>query len=135
MTTANVMSYRGYQASKKRYEIADGRIRASYGHSTEQKIQKTPSAPPQILYHGTTDTVLDVILKKGLKPMRRQYVHFATDRQMATEVASRRAGKVVILEILAGEAYRNGVAFYLGNENVWLADFVPPRFIRVVAEE
>ena len=118
------------QASKKRYEIADGRIRALYGHSTKQKVQKTPSAPPQILYHGTTDMVLDVILKKGLKPMRRQYVHFATDRKLAAEVASRKGGKVVILEILAGEAHRNGVVFYLGNENVWLADFVPPEFIR-----
>ena len=121
------------QASKRRYEISDGQIRALYGHSTKQKIQKTPSAPPQMLYHGTTDAVLDVILKKGLKPMKRQYVHFATDRKMAAEVASRKGGKVVILEILAGDAYRNGVAFYLGNENVWLADFVPPEFIR--AEE
>lgn len=123
------------QASKKRYEIADGQIRALYGHSTKQKIQKTPSAPPQILYHGTTDTVLDVILKKGLKPMKRQYVHFATDRKMAAEVASRKVGKVVILEILAGEAYRTGVPFYQGSDNVWLADYVPPEFIRVRAEE
>lgn len=123
------------QASKKRYEIAGGRIRALYGHSTAQKVEKTPAAPPQILYHGTNDRVLETILQNGLKPMSRQYVHFATDPQMAAEVASRRVGKVVILEILADEAYRNGVAFYLGNENVWLADFVPPKFIRVMAEE
>lgn len=121
------------QASKKRYEIADGRIRTLYGHSTNQKIKRTPSAPPPILYHGTTNTVLDVILKKGLKPMKRQYVHFATDRKLAGDVASRKGGKVVVLEILAGDAYRNGVAFYVGNENVWLADYVPPEFIRVVS--
>lgn len=132
LTEADVVKM-NEQASKKRYEIVDGRIRALYGHSTKQKIKKTPSAPPQILYHGTIHSVLDVILKKGLRPMKRQYVHFATDRKMATEVASRKGGKVVILEILAGDAYRNGVAFYLGNENVWLADYVPPEFIR--AEE
>lgn len=122
------------QASKRRFEIADGRIRALYGHSYALQVRKKPTDPPKILYHGTTDRVLDVILEEGLKPMRRQYVHFATDRQMVVEVASRKQGRVVVLEILAGDAYTTGVPFYHGADNVWLADFVPPEFIRVVAD-
>jgi putative RNA 2'-phosphotransferase len=118
------------RATKRRYELANGRIRALYGHSTVAKIAKTPAAPPAILYHGTTDQVLKIILADGLKPMNRQYVHFSIDRDMAGEVAQRKAGNVIILEILAGQAHQNGIVFYEGNERVWLADVVPPTYIK-----
>ena len=121
------------QSEKKRYEIQDGKIRAYYGHSLPGKLLKTPAEPPNILYHGTTDEAIDAIRQSGLRPMRRQYVHLSMDRETANLVARRKKGSIVILEIRAGQAHRNGVRFYLGNEMVWLSDPIPPEYIVVPA--
>ena len=51
-------------SDKKRHEICNGRIRAFYGHSTPEKIQKTLMEPPEILYHGTARRSINSILKQ-----------------------------------------------------------------------
>ena len=114
---------------KQRYEMLDGRIRALYGHSTAAKIRKETAVPPPTLYHGTAPQTADAILQDGLKPMNRQYVHLSTDMEMAEQVGSRKNRTPIILHILANQAYQQGIAFYKGNEQVWLADFVPSNFI------
>lgn len=119
-------------ASKQRFELRDGQIRALYGHSAKNSVQKTPAEPPALLWHGTPESVLAVILKHGLKPMSRQFVHMAVEQAMARDVAHRKDEKVVLLAVSALEAHQAGVLFYLGNDNVWLADFVPPEYIKVV---
>lgn len=109
-------------AAKQRYEIHSGQIRAHYGHSTSRKIEKPRAAPPEVLYHGTTEAALAKIREEGLKPMRRQYVHLSPDRQTATSVAERRTDAPVIVTVLAGRAHADGVAFYHGNEDIWLSE-------------
>jgi putative RNA 2'-phosphotransferase len=44
-------------------------------------------------------------------------------------VGKRKAAEPVILVVRAAEAERAGVRFYVGNERVWLADFVAGEFI------
>jgi putative RNA 2'-phosphotransferase len=119
---------------KRRYEMVDGRIRALYGHSTTAKIRKRPAVPPVILYHGTAPETADLILREGLKPMRRQYVHLSVDEETAWQVGRRKAASPVILVVMAGQAYRNGVIFYEGHDLVWLADFVPAPFVKIKSE-
>ena len=69
-------------SDKKRHEIVDDKIRALYGHSLPTKIEKTPGIPPDVLYHGTANRFLDSIMKDGLHPMKRQYVHLSVDVDM-----------------------------------------------------
>jgi putative RNA 2'-phosphotransferase len=117
-------------SKKRRHEIQGDRIRALYGHSTEERLAKTPAEPPAVLYHGTNAEAAVAILREGLKPTSRQYVHLSPDRQTAREVGLRKGSDLVILLVEAERAHREGVAFYIGNETVWLADSVPPQFIR-----
>ncbi len=117
------------ESDKQRFELKDGRIRAFYGHSVPQRLAKEPAVPPATLYQGTNQKTLPLILAQGLKPMNRQYVHLSADQQTALQVARRKGGSSVILKVRAGEAHARGVAFYLGNETVWLADSVPPDFL------
>jgi putative RNA 2'-phosphotransferase len=77
-------------ASKQRYDIYDGRIRAVYGHSLAAKVAHASATPPDRLYHGTAPGALAKIRREGLKPMRRQYVHLSTDTATAVTVAARR---------------------------------------------
>lgn len=116
-------------SSKQRFEMADGRIRSLYGHSTPERVRKIRTAPPARLFHGTSQASVPLIRENGLKPMGRQYVHLSTDRETAIAVGKRKSVKPAVLTIKAQEAYSAGVAFFQGNDKVWLADYIPAKFI------
>ena len=116
-------------SSKRRHEIQNGRIRAIYGHSIPGRLKRKPSAPPAVLFHGTSPKSVPEIKLNGLKPMNRQNVHLATDEATAIDVGKRKAKEPVLLRVRALEAFEDGVSFYEGNEKVWLADAVPSEFI------
>lgn len=117
-------------SGKQRFEIVDGRIRALYGHSTkETQITYTAIEPPEVLYHGTANDVSEVILEEGLKPMNRQYVHLSDKIETATIVGKRKEKKPTLLIIRAKDAFANGIGFFHGNDNTWLAEAIPPQYI------
>jgi len=117
-------------SDKRRYEIRDEKIRALYGHSIPLRIAGAPEEPPGTLYHGTSPDYTNSIMREGLKPMSRQYVHLSTDRETAREVGGRKSKEPVILKVMALEAHKSGIRFYRGNDMVWLADAIPPGFIK-----
>lgn len=121
-----------HHGSKRRFEIEADRIRALYGHSVAGRIPHDASRPPQVLFHGTSPAALAGILAEGLRPMRRQYVHLSVDQDSAIAVGRRKSAQPVVLEVAAGQAYDAGVVFGQGNEAVWLADGMPPRFLRAL---
>ncbi|MFC3817841.1 RNA 2'-phosphotransferase [Planomonospora venezuelensis] len=114
---------------KRRYAIEDGRIRASQGHSVEVDLDLPVAEPPAFLYHGTVAGNLAVIRAEGLRPMNRHHVHLSPDRETATRVGARR-GKPVVLAVDAGAMRAAGHEFRLSANGVWLAERVPPSFIR-----
>ena len=118
-------------SDKKRHEIAGDRIRALYGHSTEEKIRKDLAQPPDVLYHGTPHKFLQKILEQGLIPKERQYVHLSQDRETAIAVGERRDSEPVLLRIDAAAAWSEGIQFYHGNELIWLADRIPAKYITI----
>ena len=118
------------QSPKKRFQIENGKIRAFYGHSIPCKIRKEEKMPPDILFHGTARRFPRSILENGLLPQERQYVHLSQDTDTAEDVGKRHDGKPCILIIDAKRAWEEGVKFYFGNEKVWLADFVPGKYIK-----
>jgi len=118
------------QASeKKRHQLIGDRIRALYGHSTEEKIKKDSIRPPDVLYHGTAHKFLPKILDQGLISKDRQYVHLSQDKETAIIVGKRRDADPVVLLIDAITAWKDGINFYRGNETIWLADDVPAKYI------
>lgn len=117
------------KSEKKRHELADGRIRAFYGHSIPMKILKEEKMPPDVLYHGTARRFLESINENGLLPQSRQYVHLSQDIEIAENVGMRHDDKPCILIIDAKTAWNDGIKFYFGNEKVWLADGIPSRYI------
>lgn len=119
------------QSDKKRHEIKNDKIRAFYGHSIPMRITKNKKMPPDVLYHGTARRFMENIKQNGLLPMSRQYVHLSADIETATKVGCRHDTRPCILEIDAKKAYHDGVGFYHGNEKVWLANQIPPCYIRI----
>lgn len=116
------------QATKQRHEISESRIRALYGHS--QPVTKVPVAePPDPLFHGTSPDFLSTILRDGLLPMRRQFVHLSADRETAHQAGVRKSRTPVILTIDTSGAAAAGIRFYHGNQNIWMSEPIPPGFI------
>lgn len=119
-------------SDKHRHEIVGNHIRALYGHSISMTIERPPSTPPNILYHGTTHKALSSIMEDGLRRMRRQRVHLSTDVEMATSVGNRRDRNPVILQVDAAAAHADGIVFYKGNDRIWLAESVPSQYLTVL---
>ena len=120
--------------SFRRFQICKGKIRALYGHSIDIDIDYTKIVPPPILYHGTNRAFLGSIFREGLKPMGRKKVHLSKTSQEARSVGSRKGRGVVVLKIESAFAYKEGVEFYQAGE-VFLADYIPPRFIKYAKAE
>jgi putative RNA 2'-phosphotransferase len=130
-TQADVMAVVEGEAGdgKRRFQVEGGRIRARYGHSIAQPIHYEPCVPPPLLYHGTSPHVLASILRQGIRPMERQYVHLSPDRELAVRVGARHDEQPIVLIIQAAEAHAAGVAFYRADEGVYLAKHIPVEYI------
>lgn len=118
---------------KQRFEIAEERIRARYGHS-HNKVTYTPGIPPSILFHGTNRKAVPSILKEGIRLMNRQYVHLSEGTHFAAMAGSRR-GELVILRIDTVKAAQSGVTFFYAGNEVWLAERVPSSCCSIYTEK
>ncbi|WP_321386626.1 RNA 2'-phosphotransferase [uncultured Enterococcus sp.] len=122
------------RSDKTRWEITNRKIRAVYGHSTKQKIQKESVLPPEYLYHGTAHRFLTSILSQGLIPKDRQYVHLSQDTKTAMIVGKRRDASPVILRVSAQRAATAGVQFYQELEGIWLSDAIAADYLEVIED-
>lgn len=112
--------------------LKNGKICALYGHSIPGIIKRKKAIPPKVLYHGTAHRFLKSIEKEGLLPMGRQYVHLSTDIPMAESVGKRRDNNPAILMVDAEKAAKDGIDFYIGNDEVWLCDHMPSKYLHLL---
>jgi putative RNA 2'-phosphotransferase len=115
---------------KKRFAFnADQtKIRASQGHSVEVELGYRVVKPPEILFHGTATRFLDSIKEQGLLKGNRHQVHLSKDAATATNVGNRH-GKVVLMKVKALEMYEAGFEFFVSENQVWLTDSVPVKYL------
>lgn len=107
------------------------KIRANQGHSIPGVVIKMEQPePPKFLYHGTSKRFLNDILKEGLKPMSRNFVHISNDLKTAIQVGKRH-GQPVILLFRAEDFIADGNKLYLSENGVWQAEYIPPEYLSV----
>ena len=73
--------------------------------------------------------MVDAILRDGLLPGGRQYVHLSPDPATARTVGARH-GRPAVLVVDARAAAADGVVFRRGNDDTWLTDALDPRYLR-----
>lgn len=119
--------------NKHRFDF-DGtgrKIRANQGHSISGVvIEMERPEPPEFLYHGTATRFLDAIMREGLKPMSRRYVHISPDYDTAVAVGKRH-GKPIVLRMQARRFVEDGHALYRSANGVWQAEFVPTEYLSI----
>lgn len=121
---------------KGRFELDEQmmRVRALYGHSVDVYPDLQVGIPPETLYHGTSLDRLDNILKEGLKPMRRKFVHLSADIDTALKVGMRH-GTPVLFKLNAQRMAENGNVFYLSRSTkseIWVVESVLPEFLTLI---
>lgn len=105
-------------------------IRANQGHSIEIDLQLEPAIPPDTLYHGTTTSTVESILKEGIRKMSRHHVHLSTAIETARRVGARHGIPAVFI-VEAAAMHGDSYTFYCSNNGVWLVDFVPPKYLAI----
>ncbi len=123
------------RSERRRFEIRNGKIRALYGHSIPVKMELREADKVKVLYHGTTPEAAEKILRTGLKPMKRRWVHLSPTREIAERIGLRRTKTPVILEIDAEKARKNGMKFYKATEEVYLSEYIPPKYIKRITRK
>jgi putative RNA 2'-phosphotransferase len=116
--------------SKKRFAFDESgtMIRASQGHSVDVDLELEPAEPPDVLYHGTAETIGATIRREGLKKMRRHHVHLSADLETARVVGARH-GKPLVFRVDAKAMHEKGFIFYRSANGVWLVEDVPPEYL------
>src|SRR5262245_38177508 len=66
---------KGSDKQRFAFDESGTRIRANQGHSVPVELQLEAKEPPAVLYHGTAEHSLALVLDKGLEKMSRHHVH------------------------------------------------------------
>lgn len=118
-----------FSDSKNRFSFVNGRIWANSGHSTQANIPLTQLEHSGIVFHGTkSNFITSIIGEGGLLPQKRNYVHLSRDVATAVEVAERREGTTVLLQIDAGKMINDGHEVFSSGSSV-LTRSVPWEYV------
>ncbi len=115
-------------SDKTRFELWEGMVRSNYVHSFTIDLEHEIEHPPVSLYHGTARDLARSILKEGLKPRDRQFVHLSVSLEEAIAVGKRRDPFPAVLVIQSQEAHTDGVHFYHSGP-LFLTKGIPPKFL------
>jgi len=120
---------------KKRFQISkDGlKIKANQGHSIKISLGLEPRTPPDFLLHGTAQRFIESIFDTGLTKQNRHHVHLSEKKQTAISVGSR-YGKPALLEINSKQMSLDGYNFYKTDNDVWLVDSVPVKYLHSLTD-
>lgn len=119
------------RGERKRFEVRDGAIRATYGHSFNRPIRYEPVDPPEELFYGYPKSKLPQLRQTGLKPHGRAYVHLSLDRDEALEVGLHSAPDATVITVRAKEAAKQGTAFHNPAEGLFLVEQVRPEHLDI----
>ena len=117
--------------NKQRYSLNEDHtlIRANQGHSIPVDVELERAVPPEVLYHGTGEKFVESILRQGLLPKSRLYVHLSGDVETARKVGARH-GRPVIFQVDCARMNADGYEFYLSKNRVWLTKAVPVEYLK-----
>ncbi len=116
---------------KERYELHGKKIRARYGHSVDVELDFPENKLPE-LYYGASREEVDILLEKGIKPVKQRYVHLSTTVEKAQEAAKVHTDDPVLIVVDAKEAQKNGVRMLSATKYIVLSEEIPNEYIRLM---
>ena len=120
---------------KGRYQVENGMIRATYGHSIERYLHLPTDELPEVLYYPCEPTEVETLLEFGITAGDRKNVHLSRSISNAMEAGHVRIDRPAILEIDTVRADADGIVIYRAGTTVFLTDEVPGDYLYRVDED
>ncbi|MBC7080852.1 MAG: RNA 2'-phosphotransferase [Thermoplasmatales archaeon] len=114
---------------KGRYQIKNGRIRATYAHTIDVDLSDLPDADVDELYYPVTEEEAEIVLEQGLFPVDRKKVHLSGSIEKAVEAGKRRCENPVILKIDVKKMLEDGFNIKKAGNEVYIADKIDGKYI------
>ncbi|MFH0815965.1 MAG: RNA 2'-phosphotransferase [Methanobacteriota archaeon] len=119
---------------KGRYQFREGKIRATYAHSIEVKLDLPTRDIPDVLYYPTTQEEMELLLETGLKPADRKMVHLSKTYEAAVVAGRVRVEDPAILAIDSKQAVADGMTIQKAGTTVFLISDVPAKYLSKAEE-
>lgn len=120
---------------KKRFGFnEDGtKIRAHQGHSKDLKLEINFKEVkfPKTYYHGTISENVSSIMKFGLEPRSRAFVHLSKDKETALKVGKRHGKNVTILKVDGSQMKFDGHKIWESENGVILTDRIDSKYLKI----
>jgi putative RNA 2'-phosphotransferase len=131
--TSDLLNHIVLTNNKKRFSFNDTKtkIRANQGHSIAIELNLKEAEPPLHLFHGTGEKNVASILATGLDKRERQHVHLSSDKETAL-IVGKRHGNPSVFIIVARQMRAEGYSFYLSDNDVWLIENVPSKYLELL---
>ncbi len=120
---------------KGRYQLSNGKMRATYGHSFDIELDLPTDNIPSLLYYPATAEEATILLENGLKPADRRMVHLSKTSADAYNAGRVRTERPTILEIEASRMIEENVAIQRAGKTVFITKEVPAKYLRMLSEE
>ena len=115
---------------KGRYEIKDGLMRATYGHTLNVILDlPTDNIPPKLFY-PIPKSKSDQIIVEGIKPVRRNKVHLSGSIETCVTAGVSIKEEIEVLEVDAEAMQKDGIKIMRAGKVVYLCDDVPPNYVK-----
>jgi len=114
---------------KGRYQVENGMIRATYGHSIELDLDLPTDDIPEALFYPCEPDEVETMLEYGITAGDRKNVHLSRSIRNAMEAGHVRIDRPAILEVDTVRAIADGNIIYRAGTTVFLTDEVPGAYL------
>jgi putative RNA 2'-phosphotransferase len=115
---------------KGRYEIKNGLIRATYGHTLNIDLDLPTDNIPSNLFYPVPKSKCEEILRDGIKPVRRNKVHLSGSVEACVKAGVSIKEDIEVLEVDAEAMQKDGIKIMRAGKVVYLTDHVPPQYLK-----
>ena len=115
---------------KGRYQLENGRLRATYAHTIDLDLDLPTDKNPEHLYFACSKEEADEYLEHGLYPGDRNMVHLSSTRLNALEAGRHIIGKPIVLLVDVKSAEESGNVIMKAGTTVYLSKEISGDFLK-----
>ena len=115
---------------KGRYQLNNGRLRATYAHTLDLDLDLPTDQNPEHLYFACSQEDSDEYLEHGLYPGDRNMVHLSSTRLNALEAGRHIIGRPIVLLVDVRAVEGAGHEIMKAGTTVYLTKDIPGEFLK-----
>jgi len=119
-----------HTAEGVKFEVIGETLRSGEPGALKDFFQTGAEPPPARLFHAARRKAYPVILERGLTAPPGGQLVLSTTPEMAMKVGRRRDHEPVLIGVLAGDAFKEGVSFTKAGELLYLSPEIAPHLLK-----